>query len=224
MKLRCELGLAEAAQPAAGNASFWPIVSSATLILALGSLSFFVWLREDRPLPPPVLVDTPFPAFELMDQDGEPFAASQLAGKVWVANFMFTGCTRTCPMQAAKMRLLQEELQEIPEMADAVRLVSFSIDSERDRPDVLRRYSDEYQADNSTWHFLTGSKSEVVELSQQGFKLPAASAGGEAEPTHSDRFALVDAGGRVRGYYLPTEEPGELQRLVHDIRTIVVDR
>ena len=205
------------------NAS-WPVLSSAILILFLGSVSLFVWLREDRQLPPPVLVKTPLPTFELTDQDGEPFPSSHLEGTIWVANFMFTGCTRTCPLQAQKMRALQEQLGEVPEAAGSVRLVSFSVDSEKDQPDVLRRYSEEYEADRETWHFLTGSKSEVVELSQNGFKLAAASSAGESEPTHSDRFTLVDSHGRIRGFYHPTEDADDLRRLVDHIRALAVER
>ena len=39
------------------------------------------------------------PDFELVDQQGQPFGTAQLRGRVWIANFFFTLCQSTCPIQ-----------------------------------------------------------------------------------------------------------------------------
>src|SRR5207248_2309678 len=50
------------------------------------------------------------PAFSLTDQRNRPFASSDLRGKVWVADFVFTSCSDACPRLTAKMRSLQDRL------------------------------------------------------------------------------------------------------------------
>jgi cytochrome oxidase Cu insertion factor (SCO1/SenC/PrrC family) len=83
-----------------------------------------------------------------------------------------------------------------------VHLVSFSVDPEKDTPDVLRSYADRLQAQPNRWDFLTGPKSAIYKLSHDGFKL-AISDGSDADgiPVHSTRMVLVDRHGQIRGYY-----------------------
>ena len=50
------------------------------------------------------------PNFMLTDQHANPFNASQLQGKVWIADFVFTRCQGPCPMltmQMAKIFLIE---------------------------------------------------------------------------------------------------------------------
>jgi cytochrome oxidase Cu insertion factor (SCO1/SenC/PrrC family) len=88
-----------------------------------------------------------------------------------------------------------------------VRLVSFSVDPERDTPEKLAEYAAAYEAEPDRWLFLTGDKKQVRRLVSEGFHLSVEDASPEdiaagAEPVlHSTRFVLVDAHGRIRGYY-----------------------
>jgi len=87
-----------------------------------------------------------------------------------------------------------------------VHLVSFSVDPEKDRPEVLRSYAERLRAEPGRWDFLTGPKSAIYRLSHDGFKL-AVSDGSEAQgiPVHSTRMVLIDRYGEIRGYYDATE-------------------
>jgi len=97
------------------------------------------------------------------------------------------------------------ELQKPLEKTD-VHLVSFSVDPEKDTPQVLRGYADKLQADPARWDFLTGPKSAIYKLSHDGFKLAVSDGGGEQGiPVHSTRMVLVDRHGDIRGYYDATE-------------------
>ena len=71
------------------------------------------------------------------------------------------------------------ELQKPLEKTD-VHLVSFSVDPEKDTPEVLRGYADKLQADPKRWDFLTGPKSAIYKLSHDGFKLAVSDGSGEA--------------------------------------------
>jgi len=141
------------------------------------------------------------PRFQLINQEGQPFDSAQLAGKIWIADFIFTSCPGPCPLISARMSELQKPLENTD-----VHLVSFSVDPEKDTPEVLRGYAGKLHADPKRWDFLTGPKSAIYELSHDGFKL-AVSDGSDAAaaPVHSTRMVLVDRHGEIRGYYEATE-------------------
>ena len=153
------------------------------------------------------------PDFSLTDQHGAPFALSNLHDKVWVADFIFTSCVTICPPMTIQMASLQEEFA-----SDDLRFVSFSVDPERDTPEVLFRYADHYGADGNRWSFLTGQKEAIYQLAHKGFNLAAGHRGSEI--LHSTRFVLVDGAGQVRGYY-DSRSKVHLQQLRQDIQTLL---
>ena len=141
------------------------------------------------------------PSFQLVNQNGQSFGSTQLAGKIWIADFIYTTCPGPCPMISTRM----SELQKPVEKTD-VHLVSFSVDPEKDKPEVLRGYAGKLHADPKRWDFLTGPKSTIYDLSHNGFKLAVSDGSDEARiPVHSTRMALVDRHGQIRGYYEATE-------------------
>src|SRR5438046_2528035 len=150
-------------------------------------------------------------SFRLTNHNGQSFGSAQLAGKIWIADFVYTTCPGPCPMISGRMSELQKPLEK----AD-VHLVSFSVDPEKDTPEVLRSYAEKLQAQSGRWDFLTGAKSAIYKLSHDGFKL-AFSDGSDAEgiPVHSTRMVLVDRHGEIRGYYNATE-PEAVTKLLAD--------
>jgi protein SCO1/2 len=151
------------------------------------------------------------PGFQLSNQNGQPFGSAQLAGKIWIADFIYTTCPGPCPMISSRMSELQKPLEKTD-----VRLVSFSVDPQKDTPEVLRRYAEKLQAEPARWDFLTGPKSSIYKISHDGFKL-AVSDGSDAQgiPVHSTRMVLVDRHGQIRGYYDATE-PEAITKLLAD--------
>ena len=141
------------------------------------------------------------PAFELANQNGQPFGSAQLLGKIWIADFIFTTCPGPCPMISTRMSELQTPLEKTD-----VHLVSFTVDPDKDTPEVLRGYAEKLQAQPSRWDFLTGPKSAIYNLSRDGFKLAVSDGSAETgTPVHSTRMILVDRHGDIRGYYDATE-------------------
>lgn len=159
------------------------------------------------------------PEFELVERGGESVSLASLRGKVWVADFIFTHCAGPCPLLSSRMSRLQEAVREL----DGVRLVSFSVDPDRDTPAVLAEYARRYQADIERWLFLTGPKEPLYRLVGEGFRLAVEEGGPQAGLiTHSTRFVLVDQQGRIRGYY-DGAEPGTADALLPDIRALLAD-
>jgi len=152
------------------------------------------------------------PSFSLTERAGTPLRSDDLAGHVWVADFVFTRCPDFCPALTARMAGLQKTL---PPGSDPIRLVSFSVDPAHDAPEVLRDYATRAGARES-WLFVTGARDALAALLRDGFKVAYADDGPPASPiTHSDRFVLVDRELRIRGYYHGTD-PADLARLARD--------
>jgi protein SCO1/2 len=160
------------------------------------------------------------PQFTLIDQTGNEFGSAQLDGKVWIANFMFTRCPGTCPVQTANLAVLQDMLNEDPGQ-NAVQLVSISVDPEYDSPSILSAFSENFSADGSRWHFLTGDRDYIWMLCKDGFKMSVSDAPPDSDSPilHSERFILVDQQRRVRALFNGTKRE-ELKQLFRDIRKL----
>ena len=180
---------------------------------------FLVRSLSQEPVEPPGIFGE-LPVFELVDQDGEDFGSADLAGRIWIANFIFTSCGEVCPRLTTRMHQVQTELEK---KNDPVLLVSISVDPKRDTPEVLRDYAQRFGADLRRWSFLTGPLDAIESTVVGGFKMVMQRT--EDEDTgffnivHGERFILVDGHGRIRGYYEAGDEG--LRELVADARLLV---
>ena len=158
---------------------------------------------EDKGLP--VLFD--LPKFKLLDQDGKDFTDEQLRGKPFVASFVFTHCAGPCPMMFARMAKMQTAVTN-----SDIKLVTFTVDPERDTPDVLKDKAKQLGAEPGRWFFLTGDKDSVHKLLKD-MLMPTP--GPEDDPLmHTTAFYLFDAAGTCRGRYISTvtEQMDQLTR------------
>lgn len=163
------------------------------------------------------------PEFELIDQTGEAFGSRQLRGKVWIANFIFTRCTATCPAQTAKLYELQKQLQSDP-LWDEIRFISISVDPENDTPEVLQAYATEAGAEQNHWKFLTGDRASIWQLSKDGFNLPVDETNDPTVPiTHSPSFVVIDPYLRMRGFYNSTTGDG-LAKLKRNLNRVLGEK
>ena len=155
------------------------------------------------------------PEFQLTSQTGAPLSRKDLYGKIWVADFIFTNCTGPCPMMSSQMGRLQKATSDLADL----RLVSFSVDPERDTPTVLAAYGKHFLAKPGRWFFLTGARSDLNDLGLNAFHLNAV----DGSLIHSTRFALMDRQSRIRGYY-STGDDDFMSRLESDIRRLERER
>ena len=178
--------------------------------LVTAALLFALWQYEvarlgTRAMPSFGIV----PPFQLIDQNNQPFGSAQLLGKIWIADFIYTTCPGPCPMISSRMSEMQKPLEKTD-----VQLVSFSVDPEKDTPEVLRSYAEKLHARDERWKFLTGDRTTIYNLSQNGFKL-AATNDASGIPLHSSRLILVDRSGVIRGYYDATS-PDAVTKVLAD--------
>ena len=162
------------------------------------------------------------PDFTLTERSGKAVRRSDLDGKVWIADFVFTRCAGVCPLMTSRMQGLQEKLRGEP----GIRLVSFSVDPDYDTPAVLSAYAQKFHADPEKWVFLTGPETVIFRLSEQHFHLgvseiPLAERAAADQPVlHSTKFVLVDQAGRIRGYY-DSEDAGARDSLLRDAASLL---
>ncbi|MCC7408950.1 MAG: SCO family protein [Phycisphaeraceae bacterium] len=161
------------------------------------------------------------PNFRLTNQHDQPFGLADLRGEVWVGDFIFTRCRSICPIMTARMAQLQKDVADRPGR-ERVRFVSISVDPEHDTPDVLSAYADKFGADQSRWTFLTGTRQQIWDLCENGFQLGVGVNRDDPDMPiyHSGKFVLVDAAGRVLGYYESSDEQ-EMTTLTRKLAAMV---
>ncbi len=181
---------------------------------------------EETPITPgasKASVNLSFPARTLPDFQfdecmGGKVGLPDLKGKPWVASFVFTRCTSTCPVITASMMRLHDSVKE---KNKDVMFLTITVDPKFDTAEILKTYSETFQPDRDRWKFLTGGQQEIFELVVNGFGLYVKENLGEArlpgfEVAHSNRVVLVNENGVPVGTFLATrdEDMVKLRRIL----------
>lgn len=167
------------------------------------------------------------PEFEFINQHGKSVTNQDFKDKVYIVEFFFTTCPSICPIMNRNMVKIQNKFYGNPNLG----IASFSIDPEKDTPEVLKEYAEHYEIVNPNWHLMTGDKAKIHELANTGFNLyvgeaPEVEGGFE----HSGLFALIDQDGFIRSridengnpiiYYDGLEDKG-IKMLIEDIKKLL---
>jgi protein SCO1/2 len=142
-----------------------------------------------------LVVIGPAPKFEFIDQNNATITNQDYAGKVYVLEFFFSTCPSICPIMNRNMRSIEDDFGKFDDFG----IASISINPANDTPKVLLQHAKDLGVTSKNWHFLTGELSQVLKLSNEGFKIYGAQnekvAGGFE---HSGLFALIDKSGNIR--------------------------
>lgn len=148
--------------------------------------------------------------FEFTERSGKIVRKEDLVGHPWVVSFIFTHCAGPCFRVTSAMRRLQDEFLKDTDL----RLVTITVDPERDTPEQLTKYAKGFGASDDRWLFLTdptGKKDKIYPLINGSFLMPVQEATGEMrtegfEFIHTNNVLLVDERGVVQGKWLSTDE------------------
>lgn len=197
-----------------GSSSLWLFVS-AILLVGIGLVAFLRYTSEGAAALPKLGA---VPDAKFTTQDGQPFALAELSGSVWVGDLIFTTCSGPCLRMTSQLYRVQEEFKQ----ESGLRLVSISVDPDRDTPERLAWYAGQAQSDPSRWVFLTAGLDIVRPLATKGLKLVVEHnvEGEQLGILHSDRLVLVDADLQIRGYY-DGLDPASVDALTRDIRALL---
>ncbi len=168
---------------------------------------------EPKPMPQRTVGE-----FVLVDQEGRSVSRDDLTGKVWIADFIFTNCAGPCPAMSRAMQDLRRDLADLPDL----RFVSFSVDPERDTPEVLESYARSYGGPDPRWILLTGNRPVMARLATKSFLAPAGDRAVASEPDsimHKTWFFLVDREGAITAHY-EHADAAAMERLRADVRAL----
>ena len=157
------------------------------------------------------------PGFSFINQEGKTIDSTTIKNKIWVADFFFTSCPSICPKMTEHLKTVQAAFNN----SDDVKILSFSVDPERDNPKKLEQYAHTHSIDSNSWSLLTGSKKDLYSYARHGLFIDATDGDGGVEDfIHSDRFVLIDREGHIRGYYDGTSDM-DTKLLIADIKTLL---
>lgn len=160
------------------------------------------------------------PSFSFTNQDGATITEKNVAGKIYVADFIFTRCGSICPKMTANMSVLQDRFKNDTDLL----LLSHSVIPEMDSVPVLHKYALAKGIISGKWHLLTGKQDEIYSLARQHYFAGDTIGFYQTnnEFLHTENFILVDKHRRIRGVYNGTL-PIEMERLIEDINTLKRD-
>ena len=148
--------------------SYWfLLVVTAAVILAVGGM---VYLGQTGKNTPKVATNSGspwgadyFPNIPLVTQDGETvhFFDDLIKDKVVMINLIYTTCRDTCPLETARLKVVQKILGD--RVGKDIFLYSISIDPKHDTPEVLKAYAEKFRI-GPGWLFLTGKEDDIVLL------------------------------------------------------------
>ena len=135
------------------------------------------------------------PEFNFVNQNGELVTNNDYIGKVYIVEFFFTTCTTICPVMNTNLIHIQNSFTKFSDFG----IASFSINPEYDTVDILNQYANENGIVNSNWNLMTGDRSQIYKLANDGFNLYTAASSDFIDGfEHSCYFALIDKQGFIR--------------------------
>ena len=195
------------------------LVGLLVILLAAVIPAVFVPTLMCRAADPELMELGAVPAFQLVDDRGEPFSEEALRGHPTIVDFVFTRCDTICPVITMKMQKLVEKLGD--KKAAPIKFLSISVDPAYDTPARLAQYGARFHADPARWRFLTGPADKVKSLVEGPFmnsmQLEGKSPSGAPAISHSGYFLLVDGDLQIRGVY-DSDDTQRLDELIHHAR------
>lgn len=155
--------------------------------------------------------------FSFLNQRGERVSQEAIAGKIHVANFVFTSCGSICPTMTNHMKLVNKAYGN----DSSVVMLSYSVTPWIDDVPTLKAYTDRNEIGTYNWHFLTGKKADIYTLARQSYfaEEDLGFTKDSTEFLHTEHFILVDKSRRIRGIYNGTLQL-DVQQLVRDIELL----
>ena len=115
----------------------------------------------DASTPQQLAIGATVPDFTLTDQVHRRVSLSQYAGKVIALNFIYTSCAlpNFCYRISNNFGVLQRRFKD--KLGRDLVLLTVTFDPQRDNPEKLAHYAENWKANPETWHFLTGDVPDV---------------------------------------------------------------
>ncbi|HVE65155.1 MAG TPA: SCO family protein [Thermoanaerobaculia bacterium] len=143
-----------------------------------------------------VAVGDPIPDFALTDQTGRTVRLSELRGEPVAVTFIYTRCpiATACPLTTTRFAKLDSMLAA----KGFGKLLTITVEPERDTPKVLSEYASHLKANPARWKFLTGDPKAVADVASRFGVIYYPD---EGQIVHAQAVAVVDPAGRRATIY-----------------------
>jgi len=130
--------------------------------------------------------------FTLVDQNGTTRHAEDFRGKLMLVYFGYTYCPDVCPTE---LQTMSDAIDQLGSKGDAVQPIFITVDPQRDTPEQLKGYAENF---HPRLIALTGSAAEIAEVARayKVFYQPVKQADGEYLMDHSSIVYLMGRDGR----------------------------
>jgi protein SCO1/2 len=163
------------------------------------------------------------PDAAFVDQADRRRSFAEWTGTATLVTFIYTNCPlpNFCPLMDQNFSTIQRAAAEDAALAGRVRLVSISLDPERDTPAVLAAHAAQRKADPAVWTFLTGDRVTIDRFAAR-FGVGAVRDTNSTEISHNLRTALLSPDRRVVKFYAGSDwTPGTV---LADLRALLSRR
>lgn len=158
----------------------------------------------------------PIPPFNLIDQNGRRVSQANFRNKALAITFIFTRCPLPdyCPRFTSIFADVQKQLS--PKYNGRFHLISVTIDPQYDTPNVLKQYAALYNADLSSWSWLTGSDNAIRAMTARyGVRYWNE----EGSISHTAACAVISPSGRL--YKLRSGNTWTAEDVIGDLITVL---
>ena len=163
-------------------------------------------------------------SFTMTNHRGETVTNDTLAGKPYLAMFMFTSCVTVCSPMTFNMTQIQQELATLG--VEDYHIVGFSVDPDVDTPQKLTEYLSFYEpADESKWQLLTGyDQTFITQFARNSFKTLVQDDPTSDQVIHGITFYLVNEDGiAVKNYtgYAEDDNAVPIEQMAKDLQQLI---
>ena len=154
------------------------------------------------------------PDFQLSDARGNQVSLADFRGKVVVLTFMYTNCPDECPLTAAKLRLVADQL------GDAMKQVAYitvSVDPQNDTPIAIQQFLQQHLLDGQM-RYLIGTQEQLAPVWTSYYVATSSNSSSVTSITHSLPIYVIDKTGNRRVELDSGLVPADL---VYDVRALL---
>jgi len=150
-------------------------------------------------------------------------------GKYVLLSFIYSRCddVNGCPLSSYVFNQIKTAMNDDPELADTLKLVSLSFDPEYDTAEVLQLYANnfKYAGSKGEWDFVSTESIKklepILKSYGQDIQREVSLKGGTERYAHILRVFLIDPKLRIRNMYSVAFLHKDL--LINDVKTIMIN-
>ncbi|MCF6204557.1 MAG: SCO family protein [Methylococcaceae bacterium] len=151
-----------------------------------------------------------------------------MGDKIVLLSFIYSTCSDVngCPLATAVFHKIKRKLENEPQLANQLRLLTLSFNPEHDTPKVMESYGKGLQSPSLDWQFLTTrSEQEILPILQHYRQSIQKIVDEDGQSTgtfsHILRVYLIDKNKKIRNIYSVSFLHADT--LINDVKTLLAD-